>query len=111
MEDEPNATAIPANTAMTRTELIDRIRHGQPHLNQEDAELAVKTMLDQMSNALAHGQRIEIRGFGALSLRRRASRVGRNPKTGASVALPERHVPYFKPGKELRERVDVHAGA
>jgi integration host factor subunit beta len=95
---------------MTRTELIDRLADGQPHLNQEDVELAVKTMLDQMSDTLAHGERIEIRGFGAFSLRRRASRVGRNPKTGAPVALPERHVPYFKPGKELRERVDVHAG-
>jgi integration host factor subunit beta len=107
MEDEPNATAIPANTAMTRTELIDRLAHGQPHLNQEDVELAVKTMLEQMSQTLAHGERIEIRGFGAFSLRRRASRVGRNPRTGASVAVPERHVPHFKAGKELRERVDI----
>jgi integration host factor subunit beta len=62
-----------------------------------------------MSDTLAHGERIEIRGFGAFSLRRHRSRVGRNPKTGAPVSLPDRHVPHFKPGKELRERVDLHA--
>jgi integration host factor subunit beta len=95
---------------MTRTELIDRLTEGQPHLNQEDVELAVKTMLDQMSDVLAQGARIEIRGFGAFSLRRRESRVGRNPRTGELVVLPERHVPHFKPGKELRERVDFNAG-
>ena len=95
---------------MTQVELIERLTDGQPHLNQEDIELAVKTMLDQMSDVLAQGERIEIRGFGAFSLRRRESRVGRNPKTGALVVLPERHVPHFKPGKELRERVDFNAG-
>ena len=95
---------------MTQVELIERLTDGQPHLNQEDIELAVKTMLDQMSDVLAQGARIEIRGFGAFSLRRRESRVGRNPKTGALVVLPERHVPHFKPGKELRERVDFNAG-
>jgi integration host factor subunit beta len=105
------AAPILAKTEMTRTDLIDRLTHGQPHLNQEDVELAVKTMLDQMSQTLAQGERIEIRGFGAFSLRRRSSGLGRNPRTGAPVALPERHVPHFKPGKELRERVDLHASA
>ena len=90
--------------------MIDRLTDGQPHLNQEDVELGVKTIVDQMSDVLAQGERIEIRGFGAFSLRRRESRVGRNPKTGALVVLPERHVPHFKPGKELRERVDFNAG-
>ena len=96
---------------MTRAELIDRLIQGQPHLSQEDVELAVKTMMDQMSAALARGERIEIRGFGAFSLRRRESRVGRNPRTGEPVALPERHVPYFRPGKELRDRVNFAAAA
>jgi integration host factor subunit beta len=96
---------------MTRTELIDRLAQGQPHLNQDDVQLAVKALLDQMSETLAHGERIEIRGFGAFSLRRRESRVGRDPRTGGPVALPERYVPRFKPGKALRERVDVHAAA
>jgi integration host factor subunit beta len=96
---------------MTRTELINRITDGQPHLNPEDMEIAVKTMLDQVRATLMHGGRIEIRAFGAFSLRRRASQVGRNPSTGAPVALSERHEPHFLPGKELRERVDIHAAA
>jgi integration host factor subunit beta len=98
-----------ARTEMTRAELIGHITHAQPHLNQEDVELAVKTTRDQMRDALAHGDRIEIRGSGAFLVRRRASPVGRNPKTGASVVLAERFVPYFRAGKELRERVDLHA--
>jgi len=71
--------------------LIDRLTDGQPHLNQEDVELGVKTIVDQMSDVLAQGERIEIRGFGAFSLRRRESRVGRNPRTGELVVLPEHH--------------------
>jgi integration host factor subunit beta len=96
---------------MTRTELIERLAHRQPDLKQEDVELAVKTLLGQMSETLVHGGRIEIRGFGAFSLRRREPRIGRDPRTGGPVMVPERHVPHFKPGKELRERVDVHAVA
>lgn len=96
---------------MTRAELIDRLIEGQAHFNGDDVEFAVKMMLDQMSEALAHGERIEIRGFGSFSLRRRKSWVGRNPKTGEPVALPERHVPYFRPGKELRDRVNFAAAA
>jgi integration host factor subunit beta len=94
---------------MTRTELIERLTQAQPHLNHEDVAFAVKTILDQMSDTLAHGGRIEIRGFGSFSLHRRRSRVARNPKTGEPVALPDRQVPHFKPGKELRERVDFQA--
>ena len=91
---------------MTRTELIERLTQEQTHLDETDVALAVKTMLERMSDSLAHGERIEIRGFGAFSLRRQEPRLARNPKTGETVALPERHMPHFKPGKELRERVD-----
>jgi len=90
---------------MTKSELIEALGLRQSHLKAEDVDLAVKTMLEQMSGALAHGDRIEIRGFGSFSLHYRPPRIGRNPKTGDSVALPGKHVPHFKPGKELRERV------
>lgn len=96
---------------MTRTELIDRVIEKQPHLSQVDVELAVKTMLDQMSATLARGERIEIRALGSFSLGQREPRVGRNPRTGEPVALPERHVPYFRAGKELRDRVNLAAAA
>ncbi|MCF6226527.1 MAG: integration host factor subunit beta [Xanthomonadales bacterium] len=92
---------------MTKSELIDLLAEQQQHLAHVDVELAVKTILEQMSQALATGERIEIRGFGSFSLRYRPPRMGRNPKTGASVALPGKHVPHFKPGKALRERVNA----
>jgi len=91
---------------MTKSELIDLLADGQRHLAHLDVELGVKSILEQMSAALAEGDRIEIRGFGSFSLHYRAPRMGRNPKTGESVALPGKHVPHFKPGKALRERVD-----
>lgn len=91
---------------MTKSELIEYLARRQDHLRAEDVDVAVKTLLDMMSNALAQGERIEIRGFGSFSLHFRPPRVGRNPKTGESVALPGKHVPHFKPGKELRERVN-----
>lgn len=94
---------------MTKSELIDRLAESQRHLNQADVELAVRTILEQLSSALARGQRIEIRGFGSFSLHFRPPRMGRNPKTGEAVALPGKHVPHFKPGKALRERVDSAA--
>ena len=96
---------------MTRTELIEALAEQQNQLGERDVELAVKTMLERMSDALAGGERIEIRGFGAFSLHFRPPRIGRNPKTGESVALPAKYAPHFKPGKELRERVDVAGGA
>ena len=92
---------------MTKSELIDAIAKQQSHLAQQDVELAVKCMLEQMSQALASGGRIEVRGFGSFSLHYRPPRQGRNPKTGTSVALAGKHVPHFKPGKELRDRVDA----
>jgi integration host factor subunit beta len=94
---------------MTRSELIEALAQQQNQLDERDVELAVKNMLESMSEALASGERIEIRGFGSFNLRFRAPRIGRNPKTGDAVALPGRHVPHFKPGKELRERVDAQS--
>ncbi len=91
---------------MTKSELIDLLASQQQHLAHVDVELAVKTILEQMSQSLAAGERIEVRGFGSFSLHYRPPRMGRNPKTGASVALPGKYVPHFKPGKTLRERVN-----
>ena len=95
---------------MTKSELIEIIAKEQSHLAYRDVELAVKCMIEQMGQALASGERIEIRGFGSFSLHYRPPRMGRNPKTGESVALAAKYVPHFKPGKELRERVDNARG-
>ncbi len=91
---------------MTKSELIEILATKNSHLNHKDVELAVKSLLEQMSQSLATGERIEIRGFGSFSLHYRPPRMGRNPKTGDAVALAAKHVPHFKPGKELRERVN-----
>ena len=93
--------------ALTKSELIEVVANRQQHLAFKDVELAVKTLLEHMSEALSGGERIEIRGFGSFSLHHRPPRIGRNPKTGESVALPGKYVPHFKPGKELRERVNA----
>jgi integration host factor subunit beta len=94
---------------MTKSELIARLAERFPQLVAKDADLSVKMILDAMSEALAKGDRIEIRGFGSFSLNYRPPRVGRNPKTGDKVEVPAKHVPHFKAGKELRERVDQAA--
>ena len=91
---------------MTKSELIDRITDKQSQLSSKDVELTVKAILEYMSQALSEGGRIEIRGFGSFSLHYRVPRIGRNPKTGAPVALSGKYVPHFKPGKELRDRVN-----
>mgnify|MGYP000120060336 CR=1 FL=1 len=91
---------------MTKSELIDRIASQQQQLAQRDVELAVKTLLEQMSESLAGGHRIEIRGFGSFALHHRPPRIGRNPRTGEPVSLPGKYVPHFKPGKAMRQRVD-----
>ena len=91
---------------MTKSELIERIVSRQPQLSAKDVELAVKKLLDHMSQTLSSGDRIEIRGFGSFSLHYRAPRVGRNPKTGETVELQGKFVPHFKPGKELRDQVN-----
>ena len=91
---------------MTKSELIERIASRQAQLSLKDVELAVKTIIEQMSQTLAVGERIEIRGFGSFSLHYREPRQGRNPKTGETVELTGKYVPHFKPGKEMRERVN-----
>lgn len=91
---------------MTKSELIELISRKQNQLSHSDVELAVNHIVDAMITAMAAGDRIEIRGFGSFSLHHRQARLGRNPKTGETVALPDKRVPHFKPGKELRERVD-----
>ena len=90
---------------MTKSELIEILSQRQVHLKADDVDLAVKSLLEMMGGALAEGERIEVRGFGSFSLHFRPPRTGRNPKTGDAVALSGKHVPHFKPGKELRERV------
>jgi integration host factor subunit beta len=97
---------VDGERSMTKSELIELIAAKQSHLPAKDVELAVKQILEIMSDALARGQRIEIRGFGSFSLHFRPPRQGRNPKTGESVALAGKYVPHFKPGKDLRERVN-----
>ena len=91
---------------MTKSELIERIASKQQQLSVKDVELAIKTILEHMSQTLAIGERIEIRGFGSFSLHYREPRLGRNPKTGETVQLAGKYVPHFKPGKEMRERVN-----
>jgi integration host factor subunit beta len=96
---------------MTKSELIGRLAERYPQLVAKDAEFAVRTILDAMASTLADGHRIEIRGFGSFALSHRPPRVGRNPKSGERVEVPEKRVPHFKPGKELRERVDARMRA
>lgn len=91
---------------MTKSELIELIARKQTQFSQKDVEIAVNQILDAMIDTLSQGERIEIRGFGSFSLHHRKARVGRNPKTGATVELDDKRVPHFKPGKALRERVD-----
>lgn len=91
---------------MTRSELIERLVDRQNHLSLRDVELTVKVLLDKLSSALSEGQRIEIRGFGSFSVHYRHPRMGRNPKTGETVALKGKHAVHFKPGKELRDQVN-----
>ena len=98
---------------MTKSELIDLIATRQEQLSVKDVELAVKTVLDHMSEILSTGGRIEIRGFGSFSLHYRSPRTGRNPKTGDTVQLTGKYVPHFKPGKDMRDRVNeslLHPG-
>ena len=92
---------------MTKSELIEKLAEKLNHLSAKDVEKAIKEILEMMAQTLSKGERIEIRGFGSFSLHYRAPRVGRNPKTGDSVELAGKYVPHFKPGKELRERVNL----
>ncbi|GGE13037.1 integration host factor subunit beta [Polymorphobacter glacialis] len=92
---------------MIRSELVTIVAETNPHLTMRDVERIVATVFEEISNALAEGRRVELRGFGAFSTRGRDARTGRNPRTGNAVAVEAKRVPYFKPGKELRERLNV----
>ncbi len=91
---------------MTKSELILRLAEANPHLYQRDVERIVTTVFDEISSALARGDRVELRGFGAFSVKKRDARVGRNPRTGDSVAVEEKFIPFFKTGKQLRDRLN-----
>lgn len=95
--------------AMTKSELILKLAERNPHLYQRDVERIVSTVFDEITGALARGDRVELRGFGAFSVKRRQSRVGRNPRTGEAVQVAEKAVPFFKTGKELREKLNTKA--
>lgn len=92
---------------MTRSDLVEELANRFAQLTHRDAEAAVKAILDAMNDALVRGHRIEIRGFGSFSVNHRAPRIGRNPRSGERVAIPPKRVPHFKPGKALREAVDL----
>lgn len=96
---------------MIKSELIQRIAASNPHLFQRDVERIVNTVLDEIIAALSRGDRVELRGFGAFTVKQRAARQGRNPRTGDTVFVDEKHVPFFKTGKELRERLNRHGGS
>jgi len=92
--------------AMIKSELIQRIAEENPHLFQRDVEKIVSTIFDEIAAALERGDRVELRGFGAFSVKNRDARIGRNPRTGEAVPVPEKRVPFFKTGKDLRERLN-----
>ena len=91
---------------MIRSELIQKIAEENPHLTQEDVQRIVATIFEEVIAALARGDRVELRGFGAFSVKRRDGRIGRNPRTGEAVQVDEKHVPFFKAGKAMRERLN-----
>lgn len=91
---------------MTKSELIQRIAEQNPHLYHKDVERIVGTIFDEVGQALSRGDRVELRGFGAFSVKRRDARIGRNPRTGSAVAVTEKYIPFFKTGKQLRERLN-----
>ncbi|ODN70889.1 integration host factor subunit beta [Methylobrevis pamukkalensis] len=92
---------------MIKSELVQRIAAQNPHLYQRDIENIVNTILDTIAGAMASGDRVELRGFGAFSVKSRPARIGRNPRTGEKVEVEEKHVPFFKTGKEMRERLNA----
>lgn len=92
---------------MTRSELISRVAAANPHLFHRDVERIVTTIFDEITAALARGDRVELRGFGAFSIKERGERVGRNPRTGEAVQVESKYIPYFKTGKQLRERLNT----
>ena len=103
MPAHPGGKARP----LIKSELVQRVAEKNPHLYQRDIEKIVNAILDEVTNALASGNRVELRGFGAFSVKRRDARLGRNPRTGAHVDVDEKVVPFFKTGKEMRERLNI----
>jgi len=103
LPDQKDARGWP----MTKSELILRLAEGNPHLYQRDVEKIVTTIFDQIADALAQGNRVELRGFGAFSVKQRDARVGRNPRTGDRVSVDQKYVPFFKTGKQLRDRLNM----
>ncbi|HEX4296504.1 MAG TPA: integration host factor subunit beta [Devosia sp.] len=91
---------------MIKSELVEKLADENPHLFQRDIENIVNAILDEVGNAMARGDRVELRGFGAFSVKRRDARLGRNPRTGDSVQVTEKHIPFFKTGKQLRDRLN-----
>ena len=91
---------------MTKSELIARLAKANPHLYQRDVERIVTTIFDEITAALANGDRVELRGFGAFSVKQRGARIGRNPRTGEAVQVSAKHTPYFKTGKQLRDKLN-----
>jgi len=91
---------------MTKSELIQHLAERNPHLYQRDVERIVSTIFDEITAALSRGDRVELRGFGAFSVKRREARLGRNPRTGGAVSVGEKHIPFFKTGKQLRDRLN-----
>lgn len=94
---------------MTKSELIQRLAERNPHLYQRDVERIVATVFEEITTALMRGDRVELRGFGAFSIKQRDARIGRNPRTGTSVHVDEKHVPFFKAGKALREQINANS--
>jgi integration host factor subunit beta len=97
---------LDTRATMTKSELIQQLAENNPHLYQRDVERIVTAIFDEIGAALARGDRVELRGFGAFSVKRRDARAGRNPRTGDSVDVEEKHIPFFKTGKQLRERLN-----
>lgn len=95
---------------MIKSELVQKLSERNPHLYQRDVEKIVNAILDEVTHALSRGDRVELRGFGAFSVKRREARLGRNPRTGAHVDVSEKVVPFFKTGKEMRERLNIQDG-
>jgi integration host factor subunit beta len=95
--------------AMTKSELVQKLAEVNPHLYQRDVEVIVTAIFEEIAAALARGDRVELRGFGAFSVKRRDARIGRNPRTGDSVPVAEKHIPFFKTGKQLRDRLNQGA--
>jgi integration host factor subunit beta len=101
------ATDARGRAAMIKSELIQKLADENPHLYQRDVEKIVSTIFEEITEALVRGDRVELRGFGAFSVKQRDARIGRNPRTGAAVNVPEKRVPFFKTGKDLRDRMNA----